>query len=109
VGTLLALDGPAELRDLDGEPVVAAQPVDRPVLRRGHQPTGRVLRHAASRPLLQGGDQGVLRQLLGEPDIAHQAGQRGDDAARLQPPHRRHHGARVGPGCWHGQVSGPYT
>src|SRR5690606_33722040 len=51
------------------------------------QPRARVLRHACARPLLQRRDQRVLRQLLGEADVAgEQAGEPGDDARGLLPP-----------------------
>ena len=41
-----------------------------------------------SRPLLERGDQRVLRQLLGQADVAHQPGEAGDEPARLDPPDR---------------------
>ena len=41
-----------------------------------------------SRPALQRGDQRVLRQVLGEADVAHHPRQAGDQAGRLDPPDR---------------------
>jgi hypothetical protein len=62
---------------------VAAQDVDGAALRGGHQPGARVLRDARRRPLLDGGDQRVLRQLLGDADVAHHPRQAGDEPRRL--------------------------
>jgi hypothetical protein len=63
-----------------------AQPVERAVLRRGHQPGTGVVGHPLLRPALERGHQRVLRELLGAPDVAHQAGDAGDDARRLDAP-----------------------
>ena len=41
-----------------------------------------------ARPLLQRGDERVLRELLGEPDVAHHPRQAGDQARGLDPPDR---------------------
>ena len=66
----------------------AAELVDGAVLGRGHQPGARVVRDARLRPLLERGDQRVLRQLLGQADVAHHARQAGDEPRRLDPPDR---------------------
>ena len=58
--------------------VVPPKLVDGAVLGGGHQPGARVVRDARLRPLLQRRDQRVLRQLLGQPDVAHEARQPGD-------------------------------
>ena len=63
-----------------------AQAVERAVLGGGHQPGARVVGDAVARPVLQRGDQRVLRQLLGQADVAHAAGERADDARRLDAP-----------------------
>ena len=60
--------------------------IDGPMLRRGHQPRARIARHAGRRPLLQRGDQSILRQFLGQADIAHDARQAGDQPGRFDPP-----------------------
>ena len=39
-----------------------------------------------SRPLLEGDDQGVLGQLLGQAHVAHDPRQAGDEPGRLDPP-----------------------
>ena len=44
--------------------------------------------HARLRPLLERGDQGVLGQLLGQADIAHDPRETGDEPGRLDPPDR---------------------
>ncbi len=56
----------------------AAQRVDTPAPGGGHQPRRRVIRDARPRPLLQGGDQRVLGQVLGNRHVAHDASQPGD-------------------------------
>ena len=64
----------------------ATQPVDRPVLAGGHEPGARVVRDARLRPLLQRGHQRLLRQVLRQPDVAHDPGQPGDQPRGLDPP-----------------------
>ena len=78
------------------QPRVAPHEVDRAVLRRGHQPGARVVRDARPRPRLERGDQRLLRQVLREPDVAHHAGQSGDDPGRLHPPDGVDRTMRVG-------------
>jgi hypothetical protein len=62
--------------------------VDRPVPRGGHEPGARVVRDARLRPLLERGDERVLRELLREADIAHDSRETGDQPRRLDPPNR---------------------
>ena len=57
----------------------APEVVDGAVLRRRHQPGAGVSRHARRGPLLERRDQRVLRQLLGQADVAHHARQAGDE------------------------------
>ena len=78
------------------EPGPAAQQIDGPVLGRLHQPRARVARHAGRRPLLEGRDERVVRQVLGRADIAHQAHQAGNQLRRLEAPHRLDGGVGVG-------------
>ncbi len=68
----------SQLAVLAFERLAAADEIDRAMLRGRHQPRSRLLRHAGDGPLLQGGDQGVLRQLFGCPDIPDETGQPGD-------------------------------
>ena len=70
---LLRLELVAELLVLAIEPLAAAPVVDRPVLGRGHEPGARVARNARSRPLLERGDERVLRQVLGQADVARRS------------------------------------
>ena len=64
------------------------QAVERTSFGRGGKPGGRVVRHALPRPLLQRGDQSVLRQFLGQADVAHHARDRGDDLRGFLLPYR---------------------
>jgi len=66
----------------------APQAVNRPVLRDGHEPGAGVVWHAGLGPPLQRGDERVLRQLLGQSDIAHHPRQSRDEAGGLDPPDR---------------------
>ena len=94
--SLLRLELVAELLVLALEQLVAAQLVDGAVLRGRHQPGARVVRDARLRPLLERGDERVLRQLLGEADVAHDARQPGDEPRRLDPPDRVDRAMRLG-------------
>ena len=62
--------------------------VDRPVLGGGHQPGTRVARHARLGPLLERGDERILREILGQADVAHDPRQPGDEPRRFDPPDR---------------------
>jgi hypothetical protein len=53
----------------------AAQPVERPVLGHLGQPGGRVAWDAVRGPARQRQQKGLLRDLLGQPDVAQEAGQ----------------------------------
>ena len=68
------------------EPRVSAEMVDRAMLGRGHQPGPRVVRDARLRPLLERSHQGILRQVLGHTDIAHDSRQPGNESRRFDPP-----------------------
>ena len=78
----------AELLVLALHQLGAAQPVDGAVLGRGHQPGAGLVGDAGLRPLLERGDERVLRQLLGQPDVAHHARQAGDQPRLLDPEYR---------------------
>ena len=62
--------------------------IDGAMFRGGHEPGARVVRDARLRPLLERGDQSVLRELLGQADVAHDPRQTGDEPGRLDPPDR---------------------
>src|SRR2546428_8161729 len=85
---LLRLELAPELPVLALEELVAAPEVDRPMLRRGHKPRAWVVRDARLRPLLERGDESVLRELFGQTDVAHDPRETGDDPGRLDPPDR---------------------
>ena len=89
LGPLLpGLDLAAESLVLAFEQLVAAQVVDGAMLRGGHEPGARVVRDADCRPLLERGDEGILREFLGKTDVAHDPRETGDDPSRLDPPDR---------------------
>jgi hypothetical protein len=89
LGRLLpGLDLPAELRVFPLEEPHSAQPVDRPVLCRGHEPGARVVRDARLRPPFERRDESVLREVLGKTDVAHHPGEAGDEPGRLDSPDR---------------------
>ena len=75
--------------------LLAPDQVDRAPLGDRHQPGARIVRYARLRPLLQRGDQRVLRQLLGQPDVPHDPRDPGDDPGRLDPPDRVDRPVRV--------------
>ena len=87
----------------------SAQAIDRPVLGRAHEPGARVVRDARLRPLLESGNERLLRQVLGDTDVAHDPRQAGDQTRRLDPPNgidrtvdiaRRHADRRRRAGYW---------
>ena len=67
----------------------APEVVDGAALRDGHQPGARVPWYAGFRPLLQRGDQSVLREILGKPEVVSHPGQTGDEPGRLVAPNGR--------------------
>lgn len=79
-GLLFALDLEAQRILLAPLQLIVAQAVDGAVLGGGHQPRGRVVGNAVARPMLQCGDQRILRQFFGQTDVAELACQRTDDA-----------------------------
>ena len=62
--------------------------IDRTMLRGGHEPGARIVRDARLRPLLERGDERVLREVLGQADVAHDPRKAGDEPRRLDPPDR---------------------
>ncbi len=68
------------------ETLVSAEVIYRAMLCRGHEPRARIVRNTRPRPLLERGDQSVLRQVFGNPDITHYPCQSGDEPRRLDPP-----------------------
>ena len=74
---------PPELGGFVDEPPIAAQPIDRPVARRGRDPRPGIRGQAIDRPALEGGDERVLNGLFGSVKVARHADQRRDRAPRF--------------------------
>jgi hypothetical protein len=85
---LLGLKLVRELLVLALEPFIPAQEIDRTMLRGGHEPGARVVRHARLRPLLERGDESILCEFFGNADIADDPRETGDEPGRLDPPDR---------------------
>src|SRR5258708_16752495 len=83
---LLGLELATKLLVLALKPLVSAEHVDRTVLRGGHEPSARVVRYARFRPLLELGHESVLREFLGQADIAYDPRETGDDPGGLDFP-----------------------
>ena len=84
----LRFDLARELLFLFRVQLALAQAVEGAVLGGGHEPGAGVVGNARTRPGLEGCDQRVLRELLGEADVAHHARDAGDDLRRLDPKDR---------------------
>src|SRR5881296_1351376 len=82
----LRLELVPELLVLAIEHLAAAQLVDRPMLRGGHQPGARVVRYARRGPALERRDERVMSQVLRHTYVAHHPRERGDQLRRLDPP-----------------------
>ena len=93
---LLGLELVTELLVLAIEPLVATPEIDRPVLGGRHQPGARVARYARLGPLLERGEEGVLRQVLGQADVADDSRQAGDEPRRFDSPDRVNRAMCVG-------------
>jgi len=87
VGRLHHLDVPAEHLDLAPVGALATVVVDGPALRGGHEPRGRVRGDPGRRPVLEGSEQCVLRDLLGQPEVAGDPGEAGHETGGLDAPH----------------------
>ena len=75
-----------------------AETIDGATLCRGHQPCSGIFRDTLIGPPLQGGNQRVLGQFLGNADVAGDAGDRSDHPRRLDLPHRLDRPVDVGHG-----------
>jgi hypothetical protein len=67
---------------------VTPEVVERAVFGHLHQPRAGIARHAFGRPLLERGDQRVVREILGEADVTDHADETGDQAGRFDAPDR---------------------
>ena len=79
---------PADLSDLALEAGLPPHAIDVATARDGGQPGTRIVGHPRRRPLHQRGDEGVLREVLGQADVADRAGESSDEPCRLDPPDR---------------------
>jgi hypothetical protein len=79
-------NGSAELLGPSVVDVRSAQAVDRPALGGGHEPGARVVRDARLGPLLEGGYEGLLSEVLRDADVPHQPRKAGDEPRGLDPP-----------------------
>jgi hypothetical protein len=73
---------------LELEPLPSAKEVDRAMFCGPHQPRARLVRDARRGPLLERGNQRVLRELLRQADVADDPRQAGDQSGGLDPPDR---------------------
>ena len=87
-GVLPLFEIVTELVVLAIEHLAAAEMIDGAMLGGGHQPGAGVVRNARRRPLFERRDERVLREIFGEPDVAHDAREAGDDLRRLDAPDR---------------------
>ena len=60
------------------EELLATQTIDSPILGGGHEPGARVVRDARLRPLLEGDNESILREIFSQADIAHDSHQPGN-------------------------------
>jgi hypothetical protein len=71
---------------LADKPCVSTEVIDGPMLGGGHKPGARIIRDTRLRPLLDGGDKGVLREIFGQTDIPNNPREAGDEPGRFHPP-----------------------
>jgi hypothetical protein len=83
----LGLEQPPYLGRKRARGALAPHDVERTILRRRHQPRGRVLRHAADLPHFQRTAEGVLDDVLCQRQVVHaeDSRERGDHPSRLAP------------------------
>ena len=82
---LLNLELITELLMFAFEQLVAAEDIDRPMLRGGHEPGARLIRNARLGPLFKRRNESVLRQLLREANVAYDPRKTGDELGLLDP------------------------
>jgi hypothetical protein len=85
---LFELDFVTELFVFALEPLVSTERIDRAMLRRGHEPRARIVRHARLRPTFERRHERILRELFRPPDVAHDPREARDEPGRLDPPDR---------------------
>jgi hypothetical protein len=67
---------------------VPAEMIDRAMLGGSHKPGPRIIRDARFRPLFERSDKGILREVLGNTDIAHNPREAGDQSRGFDPTNR---------------------
>jgi hypothetical protein len=85
-GCLLVFELVSQLGVFALEKLLAAEQIDGAMLGGRHQPRAGVAGHAFARPLLERGDERVVREILGRLEIAGNPRQGGDQAGRLDAP-----------------------
>jgi len=65
---------------------VATEEIDGAAFGGGGEPCAGVFGDTGSRPLFQGGEQGLLCEVFGKADVSGEASEPGDDASRLDAP-----------------------
>src|ERR1700722_16701879 len=70
------------------QPGVAAEVINGSMFSSSHEPSARIIRNARLRPLLKRRHQSILREILGNANIAHNAHQASDQPRRLDSPDR---------------------
>src|SRR5258708_14596784 len=93
---LLSVDLVTELLTLALQPLASSQEINRAMLRRGHEPGAGIVGDARLRPSLERGDERVLRELLGETDVANDACETGAESGRFDPKDRLDSAMRSG-------------
>lgn len=66
--------------------LVSAKKIGGTVFRRGHQPGPGLVRDAFFWPFLESGYESILREVLGQTDIMHDARKAGNEPRRFDPP-----------------------
>jgi hypothetical protein len=85
-GALAGIQIAAHIGVLAIEHPVAAEVIDGPMLGGSHEPGARIVRDTRLWPLFEGGNQSVLREFFGHPDITHDTREAGDEARGFDPP-----------------------
>jgi len=70
------------------KPRVSPEVIDGTMLGGRHEPGARIVRNTGLRPLLERGDQSILREIFGNTDVPHDPRETGDEPWRLNPPDR---------------------
>ena len=83
---LTGLEFASEFTVLLLEQLATAKAVNGAVLGSCHEPGARIVWDTGGGPLLQGGDESVLRELFSKANVAHDARETGDDPGGFDPP-----------------------